>query len=192
MSSDVYASYFVICHYHHLWLSFHLSFLPLLISLFSPSSSVSVYFLGFCPFHFGLWIAVFVCLGFCSSLLVCVTLQISFPLLADVWLSSMFLWSPSSLNWLLYRSLTLFLWISITLFLWKANFFLNFCMDSHLSWVFLILSLSISSLWAATTTPFSENLKEYFHSLSWLLTSVLHTLFHIHIYVIHSCKNNYL
>lgn len=81
----------------------------------------------------------------------------------------------TSFSGFLYPSFIGFLPILLSLNIWS---FLHFCVDFHLSWAFLIHSLGMSSLWASTTPFLGIFLKrKNFHSLSWLLTSVLHILF---------------
>lgn len=138
-----------------------LSIIFTLLNLISPFYSVSLYCLGSWPFHSGLLVSVFLSLVFCLSPLVCVTPQIYFLLLTGVWLGSCIsldlppLPDPqlavscidfsTSLSGFIYPSFVGFLPILLFFFsnIWS---FLNFCMDFHLSWAFLILFLGISFL----------------------------------------------
>lgn len=177
-----------------------LSIIFILPSLFSPFSSVSLYCLGSWPFHSGLWVSIFLSLGFTPSPLVYVTPQIYFLLLTGVWLAgwlavSRWTFPPSpqlavscvdlstSFSGFIYPSFIGFLPILL-------SFFEYLILSKSLYGFSPVLSLSHSVSWYLFSLellllPSSKILKKKkFHSRCWLLTSVLHILLHIYMFYI--------
>lgn len=118
----------------------------LLLSLFSPFSSVSVHFLDLC--------SLLVCYPlrffslFNSGICLCVCL---------CWLLPVWIPQPCSLGFHMPLSLS----FNILFYSLSFNYliFSKSLVGSHLSWAFLILFFVISFLWASTI-PYLENFKE--------------------------------